>query len=652
MTGLLLSGVIVLVVYIASCVLAAAGIIENMHSDYHQINPCDDFSKYVCGGWEAKHDLRPDQDSVSSGSVMYEKSQETLRRLLEAPYSDSQSSRVSTSASANRLIFDKIQSAYTACMDEGAIQQRGAKPLLDVLGKVQEHYPRPSNLGWVHGRNMHQSRGQQSDSNERLTSVVVYLSSIGVDAFVTFSTDADDKDPDSVVLSLNALSQPGLPSKEYYQDQGLLKAYGETMGQVLEALLREAHPSPQLGVDASTIFECSEELVKAVVDLEKNLAFASPDEADAEDVTKYYNPRSLTQIHALLPQLSMPYLLSLLAPSGYEPAKVIVGSPSYLEALAQQLNDADYETLRAYLVWKTVQAYVDEVEDEALRPLKRFNNRLRGKEPDAVEERWRTCVKVVDRGLGWILSKFFVQEAFSQDAKAFGDRIIRDIKSQFVEKLSVAGWMSKDVRNVAIEKVHRIVQKIGYPTRSPDLLDAEAVEKYYQGVQVTNDSYFDNALSVAKFDAHREWSKLGKPTNRDEWLMTATGNYTDWWDDKTVQAFKAKTECFVEQYSNFTILDPEGKTLHVNGKLTLGENIADAGGLSAAFHAWKEIEKTKPSQLLPGLQHFTKEQMFFITYPSLFCAKTRQERAVNLIYKDPHSPAWARILVSAEERQH
>ncbi|KAL9041579.1 MAG: hypothetical protein Q9180_001185, partial [Flavoplaca navasiana] len=723
MTGLLLSGVIVMVVYIAlshnqapeqpkhpicltpACVLAAAGIIENMHSDYHQINPCEDFSKYVCGGWEAKHDLRPDQDSVSSGSVMYEKSQETLRRLLQAPYSDSQPSRVSTSASANRLIFDKIQSAYNACMDEGAIQQRGAKPLLDVLRKVQEHYPRPSNIGWVHDGNMHQSRGQQSDSNERLTSVVVYLSSIGVDAFVSFNIDADDKDPDSVVLSLNALSRPGLPSKEYYQDQGLLKAYGETMGQVLEALLREARPSPQLGVDTSTIFECSEELVKAVVNLEKNLAFASPDEADAEDVTKYYNPRSLTEIHALLPQLSMPYLLSLLAPSGYEPAKVIVGSPSYLEALAQQLNDADYETLRAYLVWKTVQAYVDEVEDEALRPLKRFNNRLRGKEPDAVEERWRTCVKVVDRGLGWILSKFFVEEAFSQDAKAFGDRIIHDIKNQFVEKLSVAGWMSKDVRNVAIEKgtwtdeIHSF-RKIG-----PDLLDAEAVEKYYQGVQVTNDSYFDNALAVAKFDSRREWSKLGKPTNRDEWLMTAvtvnayynppgneivfpagimqppifydpslppyisygpfgsisghelthafdssgrhydqTGNYTDWWDDQTVHAFKAKTECFVEQYSNFTILDPQGKTLHVNGKLTLGENIADAGGLSAAFHAWKEIEKKKPSQLLPGLQHFTKEQMFFITYPSLFCAKTRQERAVNLIYKDPHSPAWARIL--------
>ncbi|KAL8997778.1 MAG: hypothetical protein Q9169_003027 [Polycauliona sp. 2 TL-2023] len=702
-TALLLAGLVALVVYIArtehpifrivarltelvthdqepkqptepicltpACVLAAAGIIQNMDSDYHQINPCEDFSRYVCGGWESKHELRPDQDSVSSGSVMYEASQETLRRLLEAPYSDTRLSKVSSSPSADRLIFGKIQSAYDSCMDEETIKQRGSEPLLDVLRKVDEYYPpHPDHreTDSFSNRNSHQQKGPVSYGNEPFTRAVAYLSSIGVDAFVSFTVDADDKDPDSVVLSMNALNRPGLPSKEYYQDQDLLKSYGETIGQVLEALLREARPSEaQLATGTSNVFECSEELVQAVIGLEKNLAYASPDEADAEDVTKYYNPRSITEIHALLPQLSMPFLLSLLAPSGFEPSAVIVGSPSYLGVLAQQLSDADYETLRAYLVWKTVQIYVDEVEDEALVPLKRFNNRLRGKDPDASEDRWRTCVRAVDRGLGWILSKFFIEEAFSQDAKAFGDQIVHDIKQQFVSKLSKAEWMSQDVRNVAIEKVHRIVQKIGYPTRSPDLLDSTAVKKYYEPVHITNDSYFGNALAVAKFDSHREWSKLGKPTDRDEWLMTAVtvnlilaafdssgrhydqnGNYTDWWDDQTVQAFKAKTECFVEQYSNFTILDPEGKTLHVNGKLTLGENIADAGGLSAAFHAWKEIEKKHPSQLLPGLQHFSKEQMFFITYPSLFCGKTRQERAVNLIYKDPHSPSWARILVS------
>lgn len=439
MTGLLLGGVIALIVYIArtkipdssslqntslidlvdhnqapaqpadpicltpACVLAAAGIIENMDSDYHHINPCEDFSKYVCGGWESKHDLRADQDSVSSGGVMYEKSQETLRRLLEAPYSDTQLSRVSPSTSADRLIFDKIQSAYNACMDDETIKHRASKPLLDVLRKVQEYYPLHSDHGETasfNDRNLHQQKGLLSYGDEPFTRVIAYLSSIGVDAFVTFNVDADDKDPDSVVLSMNALNRPGLPSKEYYQDQDLLKSYAETIGQVLEALLREAQPSPQLGLETSMMFECSEELVKAVVDLEKSLAFASPDEADAEDVMKYYNPRSLTEVHALLPQLSMPYLLSFLAPTGFVPTKVIVGSPSYLEALAQQLNGASHETLRAYLVWKTVQGYVDEVEDEALTPLTRFNNRLRGKDPEASEDRWRTCVKVVDRGLG------------------------------------------------------------------------------------------------------------------------------------------------------------------------------------------------------------------------------------------------------------
>ncbi|KAL8728940.1 MAG: hypothetical protein Q9166_005035 [cf. Caloplaca sp. 2 TL-2023] len=727
LTGLLLGGVVTLIVWIAlnhtqasdqptdpicltpACVVAAAGIIENMSPVYKNINPCEDFSAYVCGGWEQTHHLRADQDSVSSGSVMYDLSQQTLRHLLESPYTGV-SMNTSSSTSADKLIFDKIQSAYNACMDEKTIKHRGSEPLLDIIRKVEEYYPpRPygANAGSLFNPNGYQQKELLNYRSDQLTRVVTYLSSIGVDAFVAFDIGADDKDPDSVVLTVNALNRPGLPSKEYYQDQDLLKSYADTIGQVLEALLREARPPERPATDTSRFFDCSEELVRAIVEFEKNLAVASPDEADAEDVTKYYNPRSLNEVGSLLPQLSVPYLLSILAPAGYKPAKIIIGSPSYLEALSQQLGDATYETLRAYLVWKIVQAYVDEAEDEALVPLKRFNNKLRGKDPDASEDRWRTCIKAVDRGLGWILSKFFVEQAFSQDAKAFGDQIIRDIKHQFVQKLSIAEWMSKDVRNVAIEKVHRIIQKIGYPTRSPDILDAMAIKNYYEGVQISNDSYFGNSLAIAQFDSRREWSKLGQPTNRDEWLMTAVtvnayynppgneivfpagimqppifydpslppyisygpfgsisghelthafdssgrhydenGNYTDWWDSQTIQAFEAKTECFIEQYSNFTILDPEGGTLHVNGRLTLGENIADAGGLSAAFHAWKQIEKEQPGQLLPGLQQFTKEQMFFITYPSLFCGKTRQERAVNLIYKDPHSPSWARILVS------
>ena len=124
-----------------------------------------------------------------------------------------------------------------------------------------------------------------------------------------------------------------------------------------------------------------------------------------------------------------------------------------------------------------------------------------------------------------------------------------------------------------------------------------------------------------------------------------TGNFTDWWDDETVQSFKDKAKCFVDQYHEFTVPNSDGDPLHVNGRLTLGENIADAGGLNAAFAAWKEIDTGNPGELLPGLQHFSKEQLFFISYGNWWCGKARPETAINLIYRDPHSPTWARILV-------
>ena len=144
----------------------------------------------------------------------------------------------------------------------------------------------------------------------------------------------------------------------------------------------------------------SAELVEKIVLLESKLAQATPDEEDAEDVTKYYNPMDLDQIKDLLPQLSVQYLISTLAPADFKPEKVIVGSPSYLKALSGMLRETSAEALQAYFVWKTVQTYAYRVEDDALKPLKRFNNELQGKDSDASEERWRTCIRVADNGLG------------------------------------------------------------------------------------------------------------------------------------------------------------------------------------------------------------------------------------------------------------
>ena len=258
-----------------------------------------------------------------------------------------------------------------------------------------------------------------------------------------------------VVPFLNAPRRPGLPAKQYYEDPKIVTRYGQVIGQVLEALLKEASPNSTIYSKTSSFFTENAELVEGIVSFESKLAQATPDTENAEDVTFYYNPLTFEETRTLLPQLSLQHLISSFAPHAPQPSKVIVGSPPYLKTLAWALKETNAEILQAYFVWKAVQGYAYKVEDEALQPLKRFNNELQGKDPDATEERWRTCLKVADNGLGWILSKFFVEKAFSEAAKNFGDNVVSDIKAQFITKLRKADWMSGEVRDLGVEKGRR-----------------------------------------------------------------------------------------------------------------------------------------------------------------------------------------------------
>ena len=190
-----------------------------------------------------------------------------------------------------------------------------------------------------------------------------------------------------------------MPSKEYYQDKKVVSRYAQTIGQVLEGLLEEARTSSSWPF-LELLHTRSEDLVRSIVELESILARATPDLEDAEDVTKYYNPLSLEELSLLFPEFSTTTILLRLAPKGYIPSQVIVGSPSYLRKVSEVVRETTDETLLAYFVWKTVQAYASTVSDDVLKPLTRFNNELNGKDPDAAEERWRTCVKFADNALG------------------------------------------------------------------------------------------------------------------------------------------------------------------------------------------------------------------------------------------------------------
>lgn len=167
----------------------------------------------------------------------------------------------------------------------------------------------------------------------------------------------------------------------------------------------------------------------------------------------------------LLPQAGLATIVNKLAPGGVSVDRVINMSPSYMNRTASTLDDTSTQVIQDYLIWKVVQAFYAYIESPAIVPYKRFVNELQGRDPDSAPERWRTCVRHVDSGLGWILSRFFVEKAFSAKAKEFGDQMVTDIKTEFIEKLKRTKWMEKSVQDLAIDKVHNIVQKIGYPTQ-------------------------------------------------------------------------------------------------------------------------------------------------------------------------------------------
>lgn len=414
---------------------------------------------------------------------------------------------------------------------------------------------------------------------------------------------------------------------------------------------------------------------------------------------------SLDAADAMAPQVGASHIVNGLRPAKIDVERVINMSPEYFQSLSKILSETGTDVLSMYFLWKTVQSFSAAVEADELKPYKRFLNELSGKDPDSTPERWRTCVTHVDNGLGWLLSRFFVEKAFSPEAKEFGDTIISDIKREFVRKLKQTDWMDKPTTKRAIKKVHNIIQKIGYPTSSPDVRDAKELKHYYKKLKVSKDDYFGNDAAMREFGVSREWSALGKPVDREEWGMTVptvnayynppgneivfpagimqspvfdvrvpaylsygafgavaghelshafdstgrkwdeTGNLTDWWSQETVEAFQEKAQCFIDQYANFTVEGPDGKPLHVNGRLTLGENLADAGGLSAAFQSWKRRKSSGPDEDLPGLSAmFSQEQLFFVSYSNWWCGKSRKDAAIGKIYTDPHAPKWARIL--------
>lgn len=447
------------------------------------------------------------------------------------------------------------------------------------------------------------------------------------------------------------------------------------------------------------------DLAEGVVDLEVKLAIALPLPKNLIDAPKAENELPITQIEKIIHQLDLGKVIKEVAPQSYSADDVYVASPEYLERLSFVLQATPIEVIQAFMVWKAIQGLSDLVDDPRLESLKEFKAKVKGAAQEQPNEPWRYCVREVNDMLGWAMSRFFGKHSWDDEKLDVSNTVTDQIKYTLGEILGNVDWIEEDVRDIAVKKVLAAHFSVGAPSKFPLLKSPGSVEDYYDKIKL-NSSHFANKLESSRFKTIKEWSKLDK-TTAAQWDIFADevdsyydysankavlpagllqapllfdgsvpeyvtygslgfsaahelahavgqigshfapdGKLQDWWDEKSRAAYDDKAKCFAKQYSQFTVDGPD-KVHKVKGNFTVAENMADAAALRTAFLAWQKMDADEPNRALPGLQKYTKDQLFFISFASGLCSKTSPEKAAQRILTDTQAPKPARILVSS-----
>ncbi|CAG8752077.1 18774_t:CDS:10, partial [Dentiscutata erythropus] len=623
------------------CVLIAGKIIEDMDQT---ADPCEDFFQYSCGGWLKKHIIPDDKGRYGYFDILYEENQELLKRILEEDDFPSieTAGLPSPSVSIDKKNFYNLQSFYKSCMNEDHISQLGGAPLVPILNRLFENFPVENRFSLFNNFGHQLDNLQQAAPLDllNLTNTLSNLSTIDVQPLLGFYVDADAKNPKENVLYL---SQSGLvlPSKEYYEEEHIMVTYKSVMAELLgRALDNRSNFIIEMGYTISNdaiedIYEYSierfwlrgwEEIADKIIEFEKALAKISLSPEDFNDPEATYNKHTIKSLEKLSPTFFWShYISSLLPPTIPDlPSKIILTSNQYFENLSNLVRKTPPPILQAYFAWQIIARHANSLDEKFQAPLRRLKAKLRGVDENVKPKRWEVCLSSVDQTLGRSID--------------IANQMIDSIKDAFVDRLPDLDWLDAETREKAIEKVDAIIQKVGYPIKSPNTTNPRSLQDYYRDIKFDEDNYFDNLLSSYLWGSEKQWKELGQPVNRYSWYMSpqtvnayynptvneivfpagilqfpffsskapeyinygaigtvighelthgfdnngrqydATGRLIQWWSNATVESFKEKAECFVNQYSKFTVNDTNGVPVHLNGRLTLGENLADNGG--------------------------------------------------------------------------